>query len=334
MSLDLDTKKTYALLVRSSYGDLLMTAPLINYIRKINQSNRIALFVEEKNAQLVPFMQNVDEFHVLPSKGNKYFQFIFYGLKYRRKKFDISIAAKTGVGSANGFFPFFLGAKNRISYVKSKKTWTDRLVNQAIVYNENIYHNQHYSLSVLQLLNPLATKVDKCLYPKINSPVGSSLKNNNIRVFTSVSNNRSSCTLDLDTLSIIINSLAKRYQFDVVISAMANDIEQAKKLQNKLLSKSMVQLSPNIADLLTLLKSVDLCFIGEGGVMHMAAALDIEQVVLFGHTSPTTWAPLSDKAIVLSDKESVNLIPKNLILSALDKKLQMIVCSQKNENLK
>jgi len=56
----------------------------------------------------------------------------------------------------------------------------------------------------------------------------------------------------------------------------------------------------------------------------MAAALEINQVVLFGQTSTTTWSPLSDKAIILSDKSDVNNIPMYQILSALQTSIRKI----------
>ena len=73
---------------------------------------------------------------------------------------------------------------------------------------------------------------------------------------------------------------------------------------------------------------MDICFFGEGGSMHMAAALGIPQVVLFGTTSTTTWSPLSEKATVLDDQSmekihrNVNNIPTNQILEALKDKLK------------
>ena len=67
-----ESSKSYAIFARSSYGDLLMTDPLIKYIKNINVNNKITLFVEDKNYQLVEFMENIDCVYKIPSKGNKY----------------------------------------------------------------------------------------------------------------------------------------------------------------------------------------------------------------------------------------------------------------------
>ena len=324
--------KSFAIFVRSSYGDLLMTDPLIKYIKRLNINNKITLFVEDNNAQLVEFMENIDSFYKIPSKGNKYLFFIFYGLKYRKNKYDVSIAAKTGVGSANGFFQYMLGAKKQISYISKTKTWTDKLVNCPITYSEEIYHRQHYALGVLQLLDSKLTKIPDYLYPKLKSQV-SPRKNLKPKLLISVSNNNDWCLLNNKTIASIINTISKEFKFDIYISALKSDYEIAVNLKKKIIPESTIKLTPLLKDYIKLIDSMDICFFGEGGSMHMAAALGIPQVVLFGTTSTTTWSPLSEKATVLDDKSmekihrNVNNIPTNQILEALKEKLKNIEVS-------
>ena len=316
--------KSYAIFVRSSYGDLLMVDPLIKYIKQVNTNNKITLFVEDKNVQLIEFMENIDYFYTIPSIGNKYLIFALSGLKYRKNKYDFSIAAKTGVGSANGFFPYMLGAKNQISYISKTKTWTDKLVNNPIIYSEKIYHSQHYALGVLQLLDSKATKVPDYLYPKLKSQIN---RHNNLqpKILISVSNNRDSSLLNNDKIALIINKLSKKFKFDIYISALKIDYDKAVYLKKKITSKSTIKLTPRLKDYIELMSSMDLCFFGDGGGMHIAAALEVHQVVLFGHTSKITWSPLSKIATVLDDKSNVNNIPIDKILEALENKLQIII---------
>jgi len=331
MSLNKELPKSFAIFVRSSYGDLLMVDPLIKYIKQLNTDNKITLFVEDKNIQLIEFMENIDYFYQIPSKGNKYLLFIFYGLKYRKNKYDVSIAAKTGVGSSNGFFPYMLGAKKQIAYVSKTKTWTDRLVNFPITYSEEIYHSQHYALGVLQLLDDKLTKIPNYLYPKLISRVKSN--NSKPKLLISVTNTRNSCLLNNKSIASIINTLSKEFQFDIYISALKSDYDKAINLKKKIIQDSIIKLTPLLKDYIKLIDSMDICFLGEGGSMHMAAALEIPQVVLFGITSTTTWSPLSEKASVLDDKSmekihrNVNNIPINQILEALKEKLKNIEVS-------
>ena len=319
--------KSYAIFVRSSYGDLLMVDPLIKYIKQVNTNNKITLFVEGKNVQLIEFMENIDYFYTIPSKGNKYLLFTLFGLKYRKNKYDISIAAKTGVGSANGFFPYMLGAKKQISYISKNKTWTDKLVNCPITYSEKIYHRQHYALGVLQLLDSKLTKIPDYLYPKLKKQINV-CNNLKPKLLISVSNNRNSCLLNNKTVAFIINTISKKFKFDIYISALESDYDKALELKKKIIQQSTIKITPLLKDYLELISSMDICFFGEGGGMHMTAALGVQQVVLFGHTSTTTWSPLSNMATVLEDKSNVNNIPTSKILDALKDKLKNITSNE------
>ena len=322
--------QSFAIFARSAYGDLLMTAPLINFIKQQNPGHKITLFVEDKNSQLVEFMENIDAYYQIPSKGNKYLLYALYGLKHRKNKYDISIAAKTGIGTANGFFPYMLGAKIRISYVSNKKRWTDWMINHPISYDESIYHEQHYALGILQLLDKNIDHIHKNLYPKLTKII-SEKDTEKITIFVSVSNNRNASQLKNITIAKILNQLNHTYDISVYISTVEDDIEKATNLQKLLDFNSSIKLTPSLKDYLILINSMDLCFFGDGGGMHMAAALGVNQIVLFGPTSTLTWMPLSDLATVLSDKSDVmsdkadvNNIPINRILSALEAKLNTI----------
>ena len=58
MLLNKELPKSFAIFVRSSYGDLLMVNPLIKYIKQLNTDNKITLFVEDKsNVNNIPTNQ-------------------------------------------------------------------------------------------------------------------------------------------------------------------------------------------------------------------------------------------------------------------------------------
>jgi len=315
---NISESKKFAIFVRSAYGDLIMTIPLIKVIKAINPNCFIKIFAESKNSEIIPFIPHVDEYEIIPSKGNKYLSFIKYGFKNRAAKFDYCFSAKTGTGSANGFFPFCLGAKNRVSYVPLKLRWTDYLINRKILFNEKMhYESQHYALGVLGLLieRPTMSHLHN-FKPTLNikSKLGGSYK-----ILTSVSNNRSSCQLKNSTLAKILNSLAEKYKFEIIVSYIEKDKELALDLKKRLRPKVSLKSTPKIKQLLELISSVNLLFIGEGGIMHMAAAMEKPQLVLFGITSEVTWGPLSNSSTVIKDEKDVNSIPSDVIVSKLVK---------------
>jgi len=56
-----------------------------------------------------------------------------------------------------------------------------------------------------------------------------------------------------------------------------------------------------LLELCVVLKAARALLTNDTGPMHLAAALDVPQVVLFGSTSPELTGPLSDKAVVLRE---------------------------------
>lgn len=139
----------------------------------------------------------------------------------------------------------------------------------------------------------------------------------------SVSNTKDYCNLTPDNFADILNSLKKNYTFGVCISYVKKDMEKAIVLSKKLEVKNITLETPDLSEFIVVLDAVDLCFTGEGGIGHMAAALNKPQLVLSSGTPLTQWIPLSSKAIVLEDATNVNNIDKNKILNAIKEIISM-----------
>ena len=204
------------------------------------------------------------------------------------------------------------------------------MINFPIPYKETIYHTQHYALGVLHLLDKSFNQIPKHLYPKLINK-SSTTKDSKLKLLISVSNNRDSCLLSNKSMAQIINLLGEKFEFDTYISAFHSDLDKAVSLNKEIIQHSTIKITPLLKDYIKLIGSMDICFLGEGGGMHMAAGLGIPQVVLFGHTSPTTWSPLNAKATIIKDISNVNNIPKKIILLALKNKL-IKINSQKSGN--
>ena len=133
----------------------------------------------------------------------------------------------------------------------------------------------------------------------------------------SVSSNKEHCFLGSDRYATILNHLYKIQRFKVAISSMPKDIQLAKELANKLIMPSAVVATEYLQEAILLLDRADIIFHGDGGLVHMAAALDKSQVVLFGRSNLAKWQPLSDKAVCLVNDTDVKNIKEDKIIEAL-----------------
>lgn len=300
--------KRIGIIRRNGYGDVLCGIPLVLLCKKKFPEAKVSLFVDERSAGLVPYLEGPDEVVSIPEANNKYLG-ILKTIWQQRERFDLVISAKTVPMKLMNFFLYGLRAEKRVAYVDG--SWHGWLINGGVPQS---FEEAHQALKCLQLLDPSLEKIPEELYPRLKVPEEKRFFEGPT-VFISVTNNRLGSTLDLDKYEWILNRLHETKTFSVVVNCEPKDVERAAGLNLKMPSR--VVPTASFGEFMQVMKGSDVLFVGDGGNMHLAAALDKPQVVMFGGTKVWEWAPLSDKAICLSDAHNVNFIDREKILGAL-----------------
>jgi ADP-heptose:LPS heptosyltransferase len=298
---------------RNGLGDLLCVLPLVNLCKQRFPGCQVTLFVDGRGAPLLPYLEGVDQTVVIPSSTNKYAALLKTAWAHRNKKFDLLISAKPSPMKLLNLFLYALKGKKRIAYVD--EAWHSRLINQPRAYDPR--EEKHQMVKSLRLLDPSFETVPPELRPRLK--VTPSFQFEERAILVSVTNNRLGSTLDADKTQRLLNRAYEKSPFKVVINCEPADRARAHLLAEGLKMKTEIIPTPSFDMFISLIASVDAFFIGDGGIMHLAAALDKPQVVLFGGTKIWEWGPLSEKAICLSDSHNVNFIPEEIIQQALEK---------------
>ncbi|MBN4066625.1 glycosyltransferase family 9 protein [Simkania negevensis] len=314
-----------AVVRRNQLGDLLMTVPLLHCLKERAKNASLTLFVDEANALLLPYIGLADSVVVFSRKGNRYLNVLIAGYKSRKEHFDLAISAKASPMKLMNLFLFATRAKKRIAYAGG--FWSDCFLNAPVLYDEDVTRNQHQALKMVQLIDSSIKEVPEKWYPRISLPADliERCKINSLNtlplpgplLLVSVSNHRAASTPSNNYYAGVLNALYKEAPFRTVISCQSKDLERAKALSSKLSSPSIPIATPSLESFLVLLHHVDVVFSGDGGTMHMAAALNKPQLVLFGITRTEEWRPLSSCAVCLQHPEDVNFIPQQEALAAL-----------------
>jgi ADP-heptose:LPS heptosyltransferase len=299
-----------AIIRRNGLGDLLSVMPLIAFCKEKFTGCHITLFVDERAAELIPYL-NVEEAVIF--SGNKYFSLLKAAWVKRKERFDLAISTRPTPMKMLNIFLSLLRAQETRAYVDDK--WHSKLVSHPTPFEKE--KPRHQMVKGLRLLDSNIEEVEQKWWPKLRVKKTWQFKKKSLLV--SVSNNRIGSLLDTDKVADVLNQLSKQKEFEVVINCLTKDKERAKELSLLLKMETHMIPTESLDDLLGLMASVDGLFIGDGGNMHLAAALDKPQVVLFGGTEVWEWAPLSTKAICLRDPHNVNFIPQEEMLAALKK---------------
>jgi ADP-heptose:LPS heptosyltransferase len=329
VNLDWKKIKRIAIISRSAYGDLIAADVLMQHCCTKAPHAKITLFVDGKNATLLPYLQHYDNAVILPTRGNKYLYLLRAALKNRKQKFDLAISDKGSPSRMINLFLWALGAKDSIAY--RENNWHGKLINCGVDFDPNLKGSCHHAAEILNLVIPNCREVPKKYYPKLSIPKNILTKsepkiNQALSVFKkkpgpliliSTSNNREDATLGVARHAQILNTLYKKQPCKIVISYLEKNTQEAMALTKELKAPTLPLFTNNFADFMVLLKNVDLVFVGEGGIMHLATALGKKTLGLFGRSSLASWEPLGKYALYLADKEDVKKISVEKIIGKL-----------------
>lgn len=301
MSIPFSELRNIAIIRRNGFGDVLCTIPLVHLCRCLAPQAKIHLFIDKVAASLAPHLDGPDTVSVLEPSTNKYGQIIKTAWRHRNTHFDLAISGKTTPMRLMNLSLAALRARYRAAYVK--KSWDTHLVNCPKAW---IQEEKHQALKLLQLIDPIS-HIPPTWFPRLKNitPIWRP-----DHLLVSVSNNRVGSALSLERMAACIN-------VPVCITALEKDRAQAEKLAQMLTVPSELFIDRPFSEFLGLIKGVRGALVGDGGISHLAAALDKPQVVLFGGTKVWEWGPLTDKAHCLTHPHNVNEIPLSEITKAI-----------------
>lgn len=314
---DLSSIREILVLRRGGLGDLLCSIPMAKLLQKKTNAVRPLFLIEKAQHALSKYFSSTIDFEVLAS-GNKYFSVLKEALR-RRKKVDLAICAKTSPMKLNDYFLLLLNAKKSLAYV-DKNTWHGKKLENCPAFSKKNSDKRHQALKNLQLIAPEIEEIPHELFPKILLPKKPPAFKTNPSlplIFINLSYNRKT-SHPQSLYPRTLNPLFNKKKFEVVISAQEADLPQAFFLQKTLKATSFIFFSRDFEQFIQTLNLCDLCFVGDGGCMHLAAALDKKVIALFGQTSPEQWRPMSEKAKCFHHQQNAEKISAKLVLEALE----------------
>lgn len=310
---DYSAFRTVGIFVRGAIGDLLLATPLVNAIKIFNPTVRCVLICDDRNGRIAPYMTVFDGFIVVNRKLNPYFDLISSGKRILSPSFDVTFAAKVGFGTQNAIWPKYFKSGRIVSYINScKRHWSDRLISDPIEFKESIYKDNHYSLGVLNLGFKISvSQTSECLYPTLTPPDLLKTGPDKPYCIVCIGNKADPRVPKLALIEQVINGLvAKLSHTAIVLLCLPGDVADAQSLSQKFSQVSDLQINATVEmdELLTLIKGAEVVCGSDGGVLHMACALNTPIVGVIKSQQVPTWMPLYRKGsmVVVDNVNDMN----------------------------
>ncbi|MCY4403386.1 MAG: lipopolysaccharide heptosyltransferase II [Candidatus Poribacteria bacterium] len=286
-------------------GDLLNSTPAIALLRQNYPSADITVLARPLNAPVLIGNPDVDKVLVFDRRGEhqKLSEQIHFMRYLRKEKFDLVVAMQTA--SLSHLFAFLSGGTYRLGRFQKRfkstltHAWRGR-------YRKGETHEVDRNLDLVRLI---------CQGESERKLVFNLQPDEIKRAETHIA----SLGINTDTFLIgihpggssfdkrwperqyaeLADRLVQQYNANILLLRGPNEAELTHKIQQEMQSDSIVYAPETIRDLGAVLYCCDLFVCNDSGPMHLAAALDIPTIAIFGPTDHVAWHPMSENATVV-----------------------------------
>ncbi|MCM8786630.1 MAG: lipopolysaccharide heptosyltransferase II [Candidatus Omnitrophica bacterium] len=293
------------LLVRTDrIGDVLLSTPVIKNLKFAYPKSYIAFMCRPYTKEILEGNPYLDE--VITYDKDKVQKGIFSSIKFslylRKKYFDWAIILHPTIRVH--LVTFFAKIPTRIGW-NAKKGW---LLTKSLPYNkyEGLKHELEYTLDLLRFLDiPIVDKrpyfpIKEVSEKKVESLLfGLGIEKSEKFIVIHPSSSCPSKRWPIDYFIELVKILKKETNLKIIVISSKEEKEIVKPLLETGLVIDMAG-KLSISETGSLLKRATIFISNDSGPVHIAAALDIPVISIFGRKnaglSPTRWRPLSENS--------------------------------------
>ncbi|MCX7877459.1 MAG: glycosyltransferase family 9 protein [Ignavibacteria bacterium] len=296
----------------SGIGDALMFSPSLALLKKHLPDSEIHLLsMFPAVRDIYSSNPNLNYVHFINFLKQPKLKSLRHVLDLRKKKFDVSINVYPSNRKEYNIINYIIGAdlKIAVKYNNLSRRELDFLNNRLSRETLNL-HNVIENFRLIKFLIPGAREeeLDKLeLYLKVENLVYARkyIFDNSLEGKFLVGIHAGSATFKghvnkrwkTEKYAELAKLLHQHYDAKILIFGSEEDINR--KIYDEIKDFAYIPLSKNISDSAALMKSCKLFISGDTGLMHMAAALQIPQVAIFGYTNYNELHPWMNKHIIV-----------------------------------
>ena len=286
-------------------GDLLNSTPAIALLRQNYPDAEIAVLAQPLNVPILIGNPDVDRVLIFDREGEHRWlrdRLRFYR-SLRCEKYDLVVAVRTA--SWSNFVAFFSGARYRLGrcHKRFKSTlthaWKGKYekghvheVDRNFDLVRLICEGEGHRRLVLNLLDDEIAQARKWLTDwKIES--------NDFLVGIHPGGSSFDKRWPEENYARVADAFVQEHDAKILILRGPEEAELERNLRKAMQSEPIAYAPKSIRELAALIGGCNLFACNDSGPMHIAAALDVPTVAIFGPTDHIAWKPLSEEATIV-----------------------------------
>lgn len=290
-------------------GDVVMCLPAIAAVRKTFPHSKISVLVKPWVAELLYICPDIDEVILFQSPGTH--DGIAGKLRLARelkgKSFDMAILLQNAIEAA--IIARLAGIPIRAGYNSDGRGF---LLTHSVERTEEIrsVHQIDYYLEMLKTLgfqsagrsvNLTLTNEYSTVSQEILSRYGIGEREPIVGIGPGATYGPAKMWFP-ERFALVVDRLIEDFSVPVILLGSSDDRHSADQVQQSSKNR-LINLAgeTNLKEAISLIARCDLFISNDSGLMHVAGALGIPTIAIFGSTNPQTTSPVGEKSIVISN---------------------------------
>jgi len=307
-----ETLQNFLIIKPSSLGDIILALPALTALRESFPDAKISWLIRPDFAPLLKDHSHLTDVIIFDREllGKAWFHpHAFYSLvslirRLRRGKFDAVIDLQGLFRTAS--LAWLSGCKKRFGMANTREL-AHIFYTHKVDQDVSCIHLVDYYLKIIQTIAASKTKVqfvfprDPVAADSINSLLTSqAVKPDNYAVFIPGSAHSDKCW-PAQRFAALADRIASQFQLSIVAAGTASERDIVESIKNQA-DVPIVDLAGQTAlsELVALLKAARLVISNDTGPGHIAAALGVPLVMIFGRSNPARVAPYSRPQCVVA----------------------------------
>jgi len=275
------------------FGDVLLATSYLEALKNKFPRAKIDFLLKKPYREILDKNRYLSEIISFPGEQGitNFFRRFKLLIDIRRRKYDLIIDQQSGTGSAQVIL--FSGAKYRLGWMNNR--WK-------MIYNlRSIKGPVRYRASQnFDMLSPFGIKERPYEFfynirQESNEYIQNWLKKHLLQekemICLSPGSPRPKKKWNIQNYTKLVDLIMEKTTYTVAILWASNELEDAKKIISETNNKPILAPPTNFNQAAAFLKKCKLLVCNDGGINHLAVAVKIPSLAIFGNTNPKIWSP-------------------------------------------
>ena len=328
-----DVSRILVIRQHNQLGDMLCAVPLLRALRSKYSSARIALMASAVNFDVMGENRYVDSL-MLFDKDSGITSLLTFLRTLRKEQYDIVLVPMTvSMSFTSCLLAFLSGGKIRIGAeeIDGRKNTAAAFLNVRLKLDWREEPQRHQTLRNLDTAQVLALpqsglNSEIFLTKEENDSAGAflegDLKERDFFLAFHPGAGKVPNRWPARRFAVVANELAARFNARILVTSGPMDDEPVAAMLSDLHDPPVLVKGHPIRKVAAILSHMKIVISNDTGIMHVASAVNVPVLSLFGPTDPLQWAPIGTKHRFLHFGDDIELITVADVLKNADEMLQ------------